>query len=84
MNNTKQTITDMVEGMNFKRKKPVSKETKQKTQQLLSLVGKSRNKLDKLHLKLWYAVEKNDYHSVCLTEAMQELEKITHELESLM
>lgn len=82
MDNTNEKITSMVKNMSFERRKPVSTETKQSTKQILCSVKEVKDKLDKLHLKLWYAVEKNDYHSVNLTETKQELSSIIKELES--
>lgn len=84
MDNTIEKITGIVKDMNFERRKPVSQDTKKQTQQLLCSLKDARNGLDKLHLKLWYAVENNDYHSVSLTDAKQELDNIIKVLESQM
>lgn len=82
MDNTNEKIASMIKKMSFERKKPVSIEAKQSTKQILCSVKEAKDKLDKLHLKLWYAVEKNDYHSVNLAEAKQELSSIIKVLES--
>lgn len=82
MDNTNVKIADIVKDMSFKRRKPVSQDTKNQTQQLLCSLKEARNKLDKLHLKLWYAVEQNDYHSVNLADTKQELASIIKKLES--
>lgn len=82
MENTNERIASIVKDMSFKRRKPVSQDTKHQTHQLLCSLKEAKNRLDKLHLKLWYAVEKNAYHSVSLTETKQELDNIIRQLEN--
>lgn len=82
MDNTNDKIADIVKDISFERRKPVSQDTKHQIQQLLCSLKDAKKRLDKLHLKLWYAVDKNDYHSVNLEEAKDELRNIIRELES--
>lgn len=82
MDNTNEKIADIVKDMSFERRKPVSPDTKNQTQQLLCSLKEARNRLDKLHLKLWYAVDNNDYHSVDLADAKQEIANIIKKFES--
>lgn len=84
MDNANQKIADIVKDMSFERRKPVSQDTKHQTQQLLCSLKEAKKRLDKLHLKLWYAVDKSNYHFVSLAEAKQELDIIIRELESQM
>lgn len=81
MDNANDKIAGIVKGMSFERRKPVSQDTKNQTQQLLCSLKEARNRLDKLHLKLWYAVENNNYHSVSLADAKQEIASVIQKFE---
>ena len=84
MNETEKKIADIVSGIDLERKKPVLPEEKQQTAELLDELTAAKRQLDKLHLKLWYAVEKKDYHSLSLEQAKQELRSLLDALEKLI
>ena len=84
MDETNQIIEDMVSGMRFERRKPVTKQTKQEIAALYDALGAVRARINKLHLALWHAQERRDYHSTNLQDAMQELRQIRDEIDALL
>ena len=84
MNDTEIMIADIVAGMDFSRKKPVSEEAKQQTAALYQDLGETLKKLHKLHLSLWYASQNNDYRSLPLQQAKEKLAEAVKELEMLI
>jgi len=84
MDETNQIIEDMVSDMRFKRRKPVTKQTKQEMAALYDALGAVLGRMNKLHLALWHAQEKSDYHSTNLQDAMQELRQIRDEIDKVL
>lgn len=80
MDETKEKIEEMVASMSFARKKPATKKTKQEFADTYSTLGDIKAKVDNLHLALWHAKEKKDYHSTSLDDAKKELRQIKDEI----
>lgn len=84
MDDTNQIIEDMVSGMRFERRTPVTKQTKQEIAALYDALGAVRARINKLHLALWHAQEKSDYHSTNLQDTKQALRQIRDEIDALI
>ena len=79
----KQRIADMLSGMQFGRRLPPSKQTKAEYAALESGIADVLKDLNRLHLRLWHAVSRREYHSLPLDEARLALESIQARLNSL-
>ena len=84
MQETKRKIAQITDGMDFGRKAPISTEEKNEADKLYTALGDALKKINKLHLSLWYAVEKGEYRTMSLDEAKQQLREIQIELERLI
>lgn len=84
MDEMKARIADMVASMEFDRKKPVSKQTKQDVANLHDSLGDVLARLDKLRLSLWHAQEKSDYRGVSIEQVREELAKARDELDEAL
>ena len=76
-------IADMLSGMQFGRRLPPSKQTKAEYAALESGIADVLKDLNRLHLRLWHAVSRREYHSLSLKEARLELESIQARISSL-
>ncbi len=83
MDRDKQRIADMLAGMQFGRKAPPSRQDKAAYAALEAGVADVLKDLKKLHLRLWHAVSRRDYHSLSLGEARLELQSIKARISSL-
>lgn len=84
MDNSKEKITDILSGMQFERRPPVSRQKKAQYAALEAGVGEALKELNRLHLRLWHAVSKRDYHSLSLDEARQTLCEVERQLNILV
>ena len=84
MDEMKARIADMVSSMEFDRKKPVSKQTKQDVANLHDSLGDVLARLDKLRLSLWHAQEKSDYRAISVDQVREELAKARDELDEAL
>ena len=84
MTNEKQMIADMIKNMCFERKKPAGKHIKAEFAAMESAIGTITDELNKLHLRLWHAVNKGDYRSLSLEEATAQLEEIQQRIEDIL
>jgi len=73
----------ILESIGFSRKKPPSAAQKKAYAELQRSVNTARQRLNKLHLRLWQAVSSRDYHSVSLEEAKKALGDIARELDAV-
>jgi hypothetical protein len=83
MDDQQKRIKDMLAGMQFERKLPPSKQTKAEYAALEAGVGDVLKDLNLLHLRLWHAVSRRDYHSLSVEEARLVLETIRERLNLL-
>jgi hypothetical protein len=79
----KQRIADMLAGMQFGRKAPPSRQNKAAYAALEAGVADVLKDLNRLHLRLWHAVSRREYHSLSLEEARLELQSIQARISSL-
>ena len=84
MDDIKKRISDIVRGMEFGRKPRLPKTQKEACFELSDDVGGVKKELDKLNLRLWHCVYKNDYHSLKLAEALDGLKKIKSDLDVII
>ena len=84
MDEMKARIADMVSSMEFDRKKPVTKQTKQDVADLHDSLGDVLSRLDKLRLSLWHAQESRDYRSISVDQVKEELAKARDELDDAL
>ena len=84
MDEMKARIADMVSSMDFDRKRPVSKQTKQDIADLHNSLGDVLTRLDKLRLSLWHAQEQSDYRAVSVDQVKEELAKARDELDEAL
>ncbi len=84
MDDMKARIADMVSSMDFERKKPVTRQTKQDVAKLHDSLGDVLARLDKLRLSLWHAQEKSDYRAVSIEQVREELQKARDELDEAL
>lgn len=84
MEETKQRIAQITAGMDFGRKAPIPAEEKLETEKLFAELGDAIKKMNRLHLSLWYAVEKGESRVISLDEAKQDIAQILDELEKLI
>jgi len=84
MDDIKKRISDIVRDMEFDRKPRVSKTQKEACFELSDDVGGVKKELDKLNLRLWHCVYKNDYHSLKPDEALDALKKIRSDLDGII
>ena len=80
----KARIADMVSSMDFERKKPVTRQTKQDVADLHDSLGDVLARLDKLRLSLWHAQEKSDYRAVSIEQVREELQKARDDLDEVL
>lgn len=78
-----QKIEDMLNTLNFDRKRPSSAAQKHAFAKLQKDVDEARLRLNKLHLQLWHAVSHHDYHSLSLEEARDTLDDIARQIEAI-
>ena len=83
MDRDKQRIADMLAGMQFGRKAPPSRQDKAAYAALEAGVADVLKDLKKLHLRLWHAISRREYHSLSLKEARLELQSIQARISSL-
>jgi hypothetical protein len=83
MDDQQKRIKDMLAGMQFERKLPPSKQAKAEYATLEAGVSEVLKDLNLLHLRLWHAVSRRDYHSISVEEACLELESIRERLNLL-
>ncbi|MDD5018782.1 MAG: hypothetical protein PHO15_11880 [Eubacteriales bacterium] len=81
---TKQLIADMVGDMCFDRKKPAARHEKAMYSILKNSLGDTINGLNKLHLRLWHAVYKGDYHSLSLGETESALKEARQRIDNIL
>lgn len=74
----------MVASMEFDRKKPVSRQTKQDVANLYDSLSDVLVRLNKLRLSLWHAQEKSDYRAVSIEQAREELASARDELDDAL
>ncbi|NLT96765.1 MAG: hypothetical protein GXW96_01175 [Christensenellaceae bacterium] len=83
MDRDKQRIADMLAGMQFGRKAPPSRQDKAAYAALEAGVADVLKDLKKLHLRLWHAISRREYHSLSLNEVRLELQSIQARISSL-
>ena len=76
MDEVREKIADITADMNFERRTRVSEAQKQQMRRLLDNLSEAKKRVDKLHLRLWYAQNSGDYHSLSAEEAEREIEEI--------
>ncbi|MGI5848847.1 MAG: hypothetical protein ACOX8Q_02060 [Christensenellales bacterium] len=79
-----QRIAGMVKNMRFDRKKRITKKERALYAGLEEKVEKIIIDLNKLHLRLWHAVYKKDYHSLNLVDAKQMLRQISQSISNII
>ena len=84
MDKTRDLIANMVSDMRFDRKKRVSKKTKAEYSALQNKLETTIKDLRKLHVRLWHADYKKDYHSLSLDEAECILKEIKKDIDSIL
>ena len=77
-------IEDIIKGMHLGRKTRVTKKQKEAFLELRDDVGAVNNKLNKLHLRLWHAGYKGDYHSLAVGEVSRILEEARLDIDSIL
>ncbi len=78
-----QKIHEILSTLSFNRKRPATAAQKDAYARLQKDVNDVRLGLNKLHLQLWYAVSRHDYHSLSLEEARQTLGDIAKHIEAI-
>lgn len=79
----KDKIANLLADMRFERRPPVTKQKKARYAVLEAETNDVMNEVRRLHLRLWHAVSRHDYHSLSLDEARQALDDIRRQLDSL-
>lgn len=83
MDETRKQIANMIENMGFERKPRATKKEKEDYAALKDSVAVIKSDIDKLSLRLWHACYKNDYHSLSIDEAKQELQRIRESIDGI-
>jgi predicted nucleic acid-binding Zn-ribbon protein len=78
-----QRINDILNTLNFDRKRPATAAQKAAYERLQKDVDDARQRLNKLHIQLWHAVDRHDYHSLSLEDARETLGDIAEYLEAI-
>lgn len=78
-----QKIEHVLSTLNFDRKRPATAAQKAAYAALQKDVDDVRQRLNKLHLQLWHAVNHHDYHSLSLEDARQTLGDIARFVEAI-
>lgn len=80
---TEQKIAQLLSELQFERRRPVTLTQRQQYAALQKEVDEVRRSLDALHLRLWHAQQRRDYHSLSLEEARGILAKAAERLGAL-
>jgi hypothetical protein len=78
-----ETVLEILEPLDFDKKRPVTSAQKKAYMELQQSVDDARQRLNKLHLRLWHAVNSRDYHSLSLEEARETLESIARHIDAI-
>lgn len=83
MDEIRERIADMTQGMDFERKPRATKKEKEDYAAFADSVAGIKSDIDKLSLRLWHACNKNDYRSLPVEEAKQELKRIKASIDEI-
>lgn len=84
MDDVKERIAQILSGVSLDRKTRATKEEKEAFLKLSGQVDGLRKDIDKLNLRLWHACYKNDYHSLSLDAAREELINIKAKIDDVL
>lgn len=76
-------VAQILSALDFDRKRPVTSAQKKSYAQLLQSVDDVRQRLNKLHLRLWHASSRRDYHSLSLEDTREMLGDIARQIEAI-
>ena len=80
---TEQKIAQLLSELQFERRRPVTRVQRQEYAALQKEVDEVRRCLNALHLRLWHAQQRRDYHSLSLEEARGILANAAERLSTL-
>ena len=84
MEEVQKQIEHMVENMRFERKKRISKQEKATYEMLENSIDDIMRSINKLHLRLWHANHKKDYHSLSMDEISLVLQKMGQDIDTAL
>jgi len=76
-------IKDILAGMQFERRRPVTQHCRTVYAAMQKEVGAALKTLNRLHLRLWHAQQRRDYHVLSLKEARDTLKEVCSRLDML-
>ena len=84
MEEVQKQIEHMIENMRFERKKRISKQEKATYEMLENNINNIMRSINKLHLRLWHANHKKDYHSLSMDEISLVLQKASQDIDTAL
>lgn len=76
-------VAGIINALDFDRKRPMASAQKDAYSRMQKDVNDVRLRVNKLHLRLWHAVNQHDYHSLSLEETREALQDIAKHIEAI-
>lgn len=76
-------VAQILGALDFEKKRPVTAAQKKAFAELERSVDEARQRLNKLHLRLWHATGSRDYHSLSLDDARETLRGISRQIDAI-